>query len=43
MWVWSITFTGRRAVRMTREMVKGIAMMGKRKPSDGNKLKTSER
>ena len=41
--VWSITFTGRRTVRLTREIVKGIAMMGKRNPSDGDELKTSER
>ena len=38
--VWSITFTGRRTVRMTREIVKGIGMMGKRKPSDGEKFNT---
>ena len=41
--VWSIAFAGRRTVRMTREIVKGIGMMGKRKPSDGDNIKTSER
>ena len=41
--VWSFAFTGRRTVRMTREIVKGIGLMGKRKYRDGDELKTSER
>ena len=43
LWVWCITLTGRRTVRMTREIMKGIGLMGKRKYRDGDELKTSER